>query len=102
MTMATVSKPQHIFCVATREPHKHIVSVGIGGSHAAPAKTMTVGEVRSAIAAGDVFYTVGATSGKVAIVRNDICKAYGCTVQTLRSGADAVADNNLDNLAVHP
>jgi hypothetical protein len=63
---------------------------------------MTVGEVRSAIAAGDVFYTVGPTSGKVAIVRNDICKAYGCTVQTIRSGADAVPDNNLDNLAVRP
>ena len=100
--MAAESKPQRISSVTTKEPHAHIVSAGIGGHLGAPAKKMTVGEVRSAIAAGGVFYTVGPTSGKVAVVRNDICKAYGCAVQTIRSGADAVTDNNLDSLGVRP
>lgn len=91
-------KTEKIVCVTTSHPHRHIVSVGISGQAAAPARTMTVGEVRNALAAGDVFYTVGPTSGKVAIVHNDICKEYGCTIQTIRSAADAVTDNNLDNL----
>lgn len=45
---------------------------------------------------GDTFYTKGKRSGKEAEVEKYDCSH--CGQRTLRSSADAVEDNNLDNL----
>src|ERR1035437_7964044 len=87
-----------IVCVTTVHPHRHIVSVGIGGEPVAPFTTLVVAEVRAALAAGTAFYTLSPSTGKEAQVRRaDTCAFEGCHVATIRSVSDAVADNNLDN-----
>lgn len=91
-----------IVCVTTVKPHDHIVSVGVGGSATAPTQTMTVKAVRDKIDAGDIFETYSPSTGKVANVKKDTCGIDGCKVETIRSHADAVKDNNLDNLPVCP
>jgi hypothetical protein len=87
-----------IVCVTTVHPHRHIVSVGIGGEPVAPFTTLVVAEVRAALAAGTAFYTLSPSTGKEAQVRADTCAVEGCPAATIRSVSDAVADNNLDNL----
>ena len=82
--------------------HRHIVSFGIGGTAAAPRQTLTVEEIRDAIAAGESFYTYSPSAQKVAFVHRANCEVPGCKVETIRSNGDAVADNNLDNLATCP
>jgi hypothetical protein len=62
--------------------------------------TKSVTAVRAAIVAGDSFETCSPSTGKIAKVKNDICRKDGCAVLTIRSEADAVKDNNLDNLPV--
>jgi hypothetical protein len=86
-----------IVCVTTEEPHRHIVDVGTGSRAGAPSWRWSVDEVRSALAAGDAFYTVSA-SGERAAVHPDTCSVAGCSVKTIRSAADAGEDNDLDNL----
>ena len=54
--------------------------------------------MRQALAIGERFYTVSPTTADKAEVHADICRYYGCSVRTIRSSADAVTDNNLDNL----
>jgi hypothetical protein len=49
---------------------------------------------------GHRFITYSQSTGKTAEVRPDDCKYAGCTIKTIRSTADAVTDNNLDNLSV--
>ena len=97
MTTNDKHKVEMVVCVTTKQTHMHIASVGVGGRADSPRRTMTVGEVLNALAAGDVFYTVDPDSGKVAVVRKDTCKEYRCTVQTVRSGTDAVSGNNFDS-----
>jgi hypothetical protein len=92
---------ERIVCVTTEHPHRHIVSVGVGGHAASPDTTMTVKQVRDALDNGDTVYTAS-PAGKVALVRKDTCEEPGCTFETIRSAAAAVTDNNLDNLAVCP
>ena len=88
-----------IVCANTEHPHRHITSVGIGGKASAPATRLTVTQVRAAIDKGDTFYTVSPSTGKIALVLKDTCtKGGGCGYRTIRSVADAVTDNNLDNL----
>jgi hypothetical protein len=82
-----------IVCVNTEREHRHIVSVGLGSG-----EIWTVKEVRKAIKNGDRFYTVGPQSHKIADVRRCRCREPGCDIKTIRSEADAVRDNNLDNL----
>jgi Protein of unknown function (DUF3892) len=86
-----------IVCVDHANPtrHEHIVSVGLSSdSKAAEASSQeTVAEVRAAIRAGNRYYTVGLRSGKTAEVEAFDC---ACGYKTIRSGADAVTDNNLD------
>jgi hypothetical protein len=82
-----------ITCV-TKEPytqgHGHIVSVGIGDGQ----EPVTVEQAYSLLAARHRLYTVSPSTGTVAQV--EPCHCHG--VATLRSTADAVHDNNLDNL----
>lgn len=64
---------------------------------------MTVTTVRSKIDNGDTFETYSPSTGKTAEVKNDTCgKGDACPVLTIRSKADAVTDNNLDNLSTCP
>jgi hypothetical protein len=98
----TAQQPRQIVCVTTEHPHRHILSVGVGGWSSAPTVRLTVGQVRAALSAGEVFYTYSPSTQKTALVDPDTCKATGCTVKTIRSAPDAVWDNNLDNLAVCP
>src|SRR5450759_1821994 len=53
-----------IVCVTTEHPHRHIVSVGIGGEPVAPFTTLVVAEVRAALAAGTAFYTLSSSTEK--------------------------------------
>lgn len=75
--------------------HAHIVSVGTG-SDPDRAPRLTLAQVIVAIKKGDIFYTVGETSGKIALVKVVGCDK--CGNEIIRSAADAVTDNNLDNL----
>ena len=88
-----------IVCVNTEHPHRHITQVGTGHNEWAWTRVWTVGEVRQALALGDRFYTVSPSTGKAAWVRADDCRVGGCLVRTIRSAPDAIADNNLDNMA---
>ena len=99
--------PTRIVCV-TRErthqhvanAHRHIVSVGIGGTAGSPRGTLTVKQIRDAIAAGESFYTYSSSQQKVTFVHSATCEVSGCRFETIRSDTDAVADNNLDNLDI--
>lgn len=89
-----------IVCVNTEHPHRHITHVGLGTTTASYERRLTVAEVRSLIREGHRFYTQSPSTGKAADVRPDDCRINGCTVKTIRSAADAIPDNNLDNLSV--
>ena len=99
--------PTRIVCI-TREhahrhvanAHRHIVSVGISGTADAPRETLTVKQIRDAIAAGESFYTYSPSQQKVTFVHSVTCEVPGCRFETIRSDTDAVADNNLDNLDI--
>jgi len=93
-----------IVCVKTEHPHRHIISVGVGGTAGAPSQTMTTKQVRDKIGGGDTFETYSPSTGKTAKVKKDTCKKDSppCTVETIRSESDAVTDNNLGNLATCP
>lgn len=81
--------------VAAPVSHQHIVRVGTGSDDGWSRK-WTVNEVLTAMREGDQFYTQGKTSGKVAQVEPYTCTR--CQRTYIRSAADSVADNNLDNL----
>ena len=89
-----------VVCVDTEHPHRHITHVCTGSAPDTANKCWTVAEVRTAIINGDTFYTVSASTGKRAGVRLDDCRIAGCTIKTIRSDADAISDDNLDNLRV--
>ena len=100
MAWERVPTSKRIVCVrTTEEPHRHIVSVGVGGDAQVPVTMMTVTEVRDAITAGGSFHTVSPSTSQVAAVRKGTCGIpAGCHMETIRSSPDAVTDNNLDEL----
>lgn len=71
----------------------HIVTVGTSDG-----TRWSVAQARQAITDGNTFHTISPSTAKRAEVRKHDCRA--CGYHTLRSEADAVADNNLDNLPV--
>ena len=75
--------------------HGHILAVGTGTTSSRPDQRWTVEEVRRAIWNGHRFYTVSPSTRRIANVERYDC---WCGVKTIRSAADAVYDNNLDNL----
>lgn len=83
-----------IRCVTKSAPtaagHEHIIEVGVRGE----SKPLTVADVYARMRQTDIFVTVSPSSGDIAFVHRDEC----CGIATLRSSADAVLDNNLDNL----
>jgi hypothetical protein len=80
---------------ATRHCDGHIVSVGTVLAGPGSTNHFTVQQVYTLMAAGAIFVTVGRMSKKFAVVHRFRC---ACGVQTLRTGPDAVSDNNLDAL----
>jgi len=76
-----------IVCV---EKDEHIISVGTGDNPQQAVKRWKVADVRAAIKDGNRFYTVSPSTGKEANVE--------LFEETIRTGADGIADNNLDNL----
>ena len=82
--------------VGTGSGHQHIGQVGTGTTPSQWELIWSVGQVTSAISRGDRFYSVSPSTNAVAMVASYYCPQCGAT--TLRSGADAVTDNNLDNL----
>lgn len=73
----------------------HIVSVGTGMAEKADTK-WSLGEVLSAMASGDVFYTKSRSTGLEAKVEPFTCGS--CRRTYIRSKPDEVTDNNLDDL----
>jgi hypothetical protein len=86
-----------IVCVNREHPHRHVTDVGIG-SDAGWNEMWTVEQARAAIRSGDRLYTISRSTGAEADVRVSDCDIDGCTVHTLRSLADTIADNNLNNM----
>jgi len=76
--------------------HAHIVAVGTGSDPDKASNRLTLAQVIHAIKNGNRFYTQGRTSGKVAWVY--VVNCGHCRREIIRSGADAVYDNNLDSL----
>ena len=76
--------------------HQHIVEVGTGTDPSVASKRWPLDKVLAAMDAGDTFHTLGVTSGKRAAVEKYVCSS--CRRTYIRSAADRVADNNLDNL----
>jgi hypothetical protein len=89
-----------IVCVETEHPHRHITHVGVGNDPSSASERLSVIDVRRAFADGHRFVSISPSTGRTADVRPDDCRINGCTVKTIRSTADAVHDNNLDNLRV--
>ena len=88
-----------IVCVSTLHPHRHITQVGVGTNSSQAEAMWSVEKVRSMIRDGHRFVTYSPSTGKHAEVRPDDYRKYaGCTIKTIRSAADAVTDNNLDNM----
>lgn len=83
-----------IVCVERAAAHGHITHVGLSGLPG----VWTVAQVRGSIARGNAFYTVSPTTRKVAGVEPYDAVHLEQTIETIRSAADAVEDNNLDNL----
>ena len=80
---------------STRGGHTHIVSVGTGSTATTYDRLWAVADVLAAMPA-NTFYTVSPSTGKTALVEPFICAP--CQRRYIRSSADAVTDNNLDNL----
>lgn len=80
------------------EPNRqaHIVRVGTGITAQRYDQLWALDDVLRAMDRGDTFYTKGEQSGRVAEVEKFICGS--CRRTFIRSTADAVTDNNLDNL----
>ena len=76
--------------------HVHIVAVGIGDDPSKVQRKWTLDEVLSAIDRGDLFYTKGMNTGKVAIVEKYTC--VPCRRVHIRSVADKVTDNDLNRM----
>jgi len=78
--------------------HAHIVAVGIGADPNKASRRLSLAEILQMVDQGDQFFTQGAQSGKVAHVEKFWCSH--CRRNHIRSAADAVKDNNLDNLRI--
>ncbi len=87
---------QQIVCVEKAHSHGHITAVGTGLEPQRAGQRWTVQEVRASIRAGNRFYTVSPSTGKVADVRPYDVHVNGRLIETIRSNDDAVHDNNLD------
>ena len=92
---------QRIVCVE-REPvflpkhHPHVARVGTGLEPGTLARLWSVEEVIEAFARGDSFFTRSSSTDLIARIEIVACDVCGRRI--LRSAADAVTDNDLDEL----
>jgi hypothetical protein len=86
----------YIVCVERRNS-PYITAVGTGSNPGRPDRFWSVEEVQRAIKIGHRFFTVSPSTGRKASVFPDEVYSHGQHVQTLRSGTDAIQDNNLSN-----
>jgi Protein of unknown function (DUF3892) len=89
-----------IVCVETLHPHRHITHVGTGSDPSQASQRWDVLDVRRELFAGKRFYTEDPVSGKTADVEPYDAPVPGGVVKTIRSTADAIPGNNLDNMRV--
>jgi hypothetical protein len=78
------------------DQHAHTVAVGVGDDPDTAQRKWALDEVLRAIDRGDVFYTKGANTGKLAIVVRYTCAP--CRRFDIRSAADRVPDNDLNRI----
>ena len=92
-----MTETYRVVCVNLKNPsrHEHILTVGTGTDPDSATQQWAVERVRAEISNGTRFYTESPSTGDEAEVEPYLC---GCGVKTIRSTADAVTDNNLDNL----
>ena len=83
-----------IVCVDRAGGTGHITHVGVSGLPG----VMTVAQIRASIARGNSFFTVSPSTREVAAVEPYDAVELNQTIETIRSAADAVPDNDLDNL----
>lgn len=83
-----------IVCVDRVAAHGQITHVGISGLPG----VWTIAQVRGCIARGNAFYTVSPSTRGVAGVEPYDAVYREQTIETIRSGTDAIHDNNLDSL----
>jgi hypothetical protein len=81
--------------VSQPESHVHIVRIGTADDGLG-ARHWSIHQVLAAMEEGDVFYTQDMTSGKIATVSAYQCEQ--CHQTFIRSDANTVAGNDLDNL----
>ena len=90
-----------IKCVNMEHSHSHIVSATVqryrNGKYE-DRQTMSITTIRRKLEDGDTFETYSQSERKFTDVDPDTCRFPRCTVETIRSRADAVTDNNLDNI----
>ncbi len=79
-----------ITCATKVHAHRHITQIG------GPDGRWTIAQAYAAMDRGEGFYTVSPSTRKVARVIKFRCRF--CTTASLTTTADAVWDNNLDNL----
>lgn len=89
--VCTTQQPSHV-----PNDRAHIVAVGTGSSASKYDRYWQLTEVLAAMDRRDTFYTFGEVSRKRAEVEPYLCP--NCSGTHIRSAADAVRDNNLDNL----
>lgn len=83
-----------IVCVERLAGNGYITHVGIRGLPG----IMTVAQVRGSISRGNTFFTVSPSTRAVAEVEPYDVVEHERTIETIRSVADAVRDNDLDQL----
>jgi hypothetical protein len=76
--------------------HAHVVEVGIGTSPTQWTQILSLATVLGMMDRGETFYTVSVNTGKIARILAVNCA--NCGHRIIRSSADAVSDNNLDDL----
>ncbi len=74
----------------TSAAHCHVTDIGTTTERG--SRRWSAVEMRAAISSGDHFFTVSPTTGETATVEPYDCR---CGLKTVRSGPDAIADNNL-------
>ncbi|HLJ02345.1 MAG TPA: DUF3892 domain-containing protein [Solirubrobacteraceae bacterium] len=89
---------EYVIACVERRNSPYITGVRTGNDPGRPDRHWTVEEVHRAIKIGHKFVTVSPSTGRRASVFADEVYSHGQRVQTLRSGGDAIQDNNLTNI----
>ena len=89
----------YIVCVERRNS-PYITGVGTGSTPGRPDRYWSIDEVQRALKIGHQFFTVSPSTGRKASVFPEEVYSHGQRLQTLRSGSDAMQDNNLSNIGL--